>query len=97
MRLHEQISYNLREMADFLGSPGFPERDRLKVEVRFNNVERMYPSPFHPECYWHVLNSLLMLRRRGVKVQGCIWVHPCWLHEWVHLLVSGFSTFQLFA
>ena len=97
MRLHEQISYNLREMADFLGSTGFPERDRLKVEVRFKTVERMYPSPFHPECYWHVLNSLLMLRRRGVKVQGCIWVHPCWLHEWVHLLVSGFPNFQLFA
>ena len=95
MRLHEQISYNFGELADFLGSPEVPDRDRPKVEVRFDTVERQYPSPFHPECYWHVLNSLLMLRRRGVKVHGWIWVHPCWLHEWVQLLVSQFSTCQI--
>ena len=93
MRLQEQISYNFGELAHFLGSPEVSQKDRPKVEVRFDTVGRQYPSPFHPECFWHVLNSLLVLRK-GLKVHGCIWVHPCWLHEWVQLLVSHFSNSQ---
>lgn len=90
MRLHEQISYNFAELANFLGSADVPLIDRPKVEVRFKSVERLYPSPFHPECFWHLLNSLLILRRREIKVHGWVEVHPCWLHEWVQLLVSRY-------
>ena len=90
MQLHEQISYNFAELANFLGSPDVPSMDRPKVEVRFKTVERQYPSPFHPECFWHVLNSLLILRRREIKVHGLVEVHPCWLDEWVQLLVSQY-------
>lgn len=90
MRLHEQISYNFAELANFLGSPDVPLIDRPRVEVRFKTVERQYPSPFHPECFWHILNSLLILRRRDLKVHGWISVHPCWLNEWVQLLVSHY-------
>ena len=96
MRLHEQISYNFGELALFLGSPDIPQRDRPKVEVRFNTVERQYPSPFHPECFWHVLNSLLMLQRGQVKVHAWIWVHPCWLDEWVKLLVGHVFIVNIF-
>ena len=93
MRLHEQISYNFAELAHFLGSPDVSLIDRPKVEVRFKTVEPQYPSPFHPECFWHVLNSLLILRRE-VKVHGWVEVHPCWLDEWVQLLVSYYSNCQ---
>ena len=90
MRLHEQISYNFADLANFLGSPDIPLMDRPYVEVRFKTVERQYPTPFHPECFWHLLNSLLILRRGGMKVHGSVEVHPCWLDAWVRLLVSRY-------
>ena len=93
MRVQEQISYNFGELAHFLGSLEVPQKERPRVEVRFDTVGHLYPSPIHPECFWHVLNSLLVLRK-GLKVHGCIWVHPCWLNEWVRLLVSHFSDSQ---
>ena len=87
-RLSLQTGYNLRELVNFLASPLVTDNHKLKVQLRLayvwgEDAERVGLS-------WHsdLVDSVMLLKGRGVCITVHVRTHPRWLDPWVDMLVS---------